>query len=401
MRSMSSLRNGEISDELAVILEPTRGAGNLERASVKLKMERLLEAHASLSGWSGHDIPRRHNGNFGRASQTVQPKGERQVQLHETRGPLKAEKIEPRDVQRTAAENAALQEKVERGLRLLVHEKDRRLMDMWRRVEDAVEQSEQARSQAAEKDLRLAAQQERLSGLEQALVDERQRSSVQAAEIADLQASLAERESDFAALQASLAEREGDVATLQASLAGRKDEITALQASLAEREGDVATLRASLAERDSEVAALQAFLAEREGDVATLQASLAERDSDIVGLQSEAVILRQEVVVVVGQLDQAGSAVKTLTRSVSDLHASGSWRVTYPLRLVYGALRSAFLWASQVQKQPTEHCRPSADNLVTKEPINPPLTEAEASNHRDDSTQEEKGDSTRSRTASN
>ena len=305
--------------QLALILEAVARTGNLEQASVKAKMDRLLDAHMSL--WN------------------ALPEKAPAAQVGRTRRSPRAADFEHQDAQKLAVEHAALQEKVEHSLRLLVNEKDRRLMDVWRRLEHAVEEREQARSQAADKDVQIAALQEHLAGLERVVAEEREQARSQAAD-KDVQiAALHER---VAGLERVVAE-EREQARSQA--ADKDVQIAALQERLAGLERVVAEER-------------QRSTAQAE-EIVRMQVRLEENLRQLTGLRREASVLSAELTVSRDQLDQARSEVEALTRSVSDVHASGSWRVTRPLRLVYGVLRTVFLRASRGRKTHAGSSAPS------------------------------------------
>ena len=284
--------------QLALILEAVARTGNLEQASVKVKMDRLLDAHMSLSRSSESDVSRRIYENLSLASWNAEPEKGTAAQVGQTGRSPRAAEVEHQDAQRLAVDHAALQEKVEHSLRLLVHEKDRRLVDTWRRLEHAVEEREEARSQAADKDVQIAALQERLAGLERVAVEEREQARSQAAD------------------------KDVQIAALQEHLAG-------LERVVAE-------------ERQRGTAQAE--------EIVGMQVRLEENQRHLTGLRTEASALSAELTVRRDQRDQARSEVEALTRSVSDVHASGSWRVTRPLRLVYGVLRPVFLWASRGRK---------------------------------------------------
>ena len=74
-------------------------------------------------------------------------------------------------------------------------------------------------------------------------------------------------------------------------------------------------------------------------EASSIQRSLEERARDVERLQKEVDELRRCLAESEGRLRQTLARVKALAGSLDDVHASQSWRITQPLRMVYDMLR--------------------------------------------------------------
>lgn len=207
----------------------------------------------------------------------------------------------------------------------------------------------------------LAAQKEAVARLESDIsalkqfLDEREKqvaSSKQALDDRNAQISAFNRVlgAEIESLNQTLMEREGELASFQEvlkELEGRKHQIASLSQALGERDHALVEREQALVEREQALVEQDQVLREREREVASLNESLG-------GSEKQVTALTQGVA-------QRDAAIANLLGAISSLKASLSWRITGPLRSVYGS------WLKTVKSIESSRMR-SVDRVAEQGP---------------------------------
>ena len=152
-------------------------------------------------------------------------------------------------------------------------------------------------------------------------------------------AQIAERDGQLAERDGQLAERDGQLAERDGQLAERDGQLAERDGQLAERDGQLAERDGQLAERDGQLAGRDGQLAERDGQLAERDGQLAERDGQLA--ERDGQLAERD-----GQIASLNQALTKLDGVISQILASNSWRVTYPLR----AIKSYFFTQRNLMK---------------------------------------------------
>ena len=206
--------------------------------------------------------------------------------------------------------------------------------------------------------------------------------------IAGINQGLAERDRQLASINQDLAECNGQIANVTHDLEERDRQIASINQNLEERDRQIASINRDLEDRGSQIASFTQKLEEWEKQITKFNQDLAERDRQIANLNEAAIELNQQlashnqaatdhhgqlliqhkaVAERDGQISNHSQIIADRDVQVSDLNlamldrdgrivslhealalhehelatlrGSASWRITNPLRVVYGAIR--------------------------------------------------------------
>ena len=163
-----------------------------------------------------------------------------------------------------------------------------------------------------------------------------------AAEIAEQETRIAERDGYAEKLAAEIAERDARIADRDGYAEKLAAEIAEQEARIAERDGYAEKLAAEIAERDARIADRDARIAEREGYIRELagrlveiDARVADRDARIADREREIADREREIGEILADRDRR---IDELNRWLAVILGSKSWRLTRPLRGIVAIL---------------------------------------------------------------
>ncbi len=160
-----------------------------------------------------------------------------------------------------------------------------------------------------------------------------------------LYTTLGERDARVLALGQAALEAELQSSHLKREISDEAAKIDALNHGALESRAQIASLSRTLSEQADQIASLNQTLAEREATQVNLRQSLADRETQIEGLSQT--IAKQETYVravdekIAGQAGTIagyGQEIVALQTVNAELKASMSWRITAPLRYLFGLL---------------------------------------------------------------
>lgn len=137
-------------------------------------------------------------------------------------------------------------------------------------------------------------------------------------------AAVNEKDSEIAKLHSLLTQRDADISDLQRLLADRSAECYEMHGLLQTRDADILRLQRSIADRVEECLQLHALLANRDTDIVNLQALAADRARESDELRGSLTARDAE----------KNALLRKVNESLSTICASGSWKITRPLRWV-------------------------------------------------------------------
>jgi glycosyltransferase involved in cell wall biosynthesis len=155
------------------------------------------------------------------------------------------------------------------------------------------------------------------------------------ARIAGLSQEVAEGAVQIAALNQIVAEQASQIALFDLSVAKREQSQHAWNLALADKDEEIARLRQSLSERDARISSLSRTALERddiEGAAGT------ERDTQLALLQQAAAESASRALALSETLAANRRQISSLQAANCELKVSLSWRITAPLRYVFGLL---------------------------------------------------------------
>lgn len=113
------------------------------------------------------------------------------------------------------------------------------------------------------------------------------------------------------------------------------EELSVRLTELLEYERQVTRLHQTIAERDEQVYGLQQTVGERDAQIAGLRQAVAEHENQIAGLIQQAVAERD------AQIANINQVMTERNNQIAALHASTSWRLTLPFRIVSHQVKRA------------------------------------------------------------
>ena len=175
-----------------------------------------------------------------------------------------------------------------------------------------------------------------------------------ARELASMRYLVADRDARLAELDHTLADRDTQLETLNRTVADRDARLEALNHTLADRDTQLETLNRTVADRDARLEALNHTLADRDTQLETLNRTVADRDARLEALNHTLADRDTQLETLNRTGADRDARLEALNREVAQLYGSNSWRLTAPLRDLRRALGPAragtLEWTSRVAR---------------------------------------------------
>ena len=149
-------------------------------------------------------------------------------------------------------------------------------------------------------------------------------------QIGNLNQAVAERDGQIASLNQVVGERDGQIGNLTQAVVERDGQIASLNQAVGERDGQIGNLNQAVAERDGQIGNLNQAVAERDGQIGNLNQAVAEPDGQVASLNQS--IAERDV-----QIAALNYEVTARDGTIRAIESSFSWRLTRPLRRVFGS----------------------------------------------------------------
>ena len=213
-------------------------------------------------------------------------------------------------------------------------ERHEQLQATWADLTERDGQLRASRLDVAERDNRLRITREELAQRNTQLDETRAELAQRNTQLDETRAELAQRNTQLDETRAELAQRNTQLDETRAELTQRNSLLHASRLHLAERNNRLRITREELAQRNTQLDETRAELAQRNRQLDETRAELAQRDLQLHAARIELAERSAELDRKREEMADRERQIAEWNRTVADIMASRSWRVTRPLRAI-------------------------------------------------------------------